>query len=236
MRALSARFVLAPPVPRPLAGASFPQADRLLTARLFSSADGPATEGGAAEGVEAPDDDGANPEAATAGAEAEAQAEAEDPQAVRIAELEAEAVALKDQALRALADAENARTIARRDVDNAKQFAVTKFAKSLLDVSDYLSMAIASVPAEELDGNPQVKTLMEGVVMTEAALIKAFNQNGLTRYGEVGDKFDPNLHDALFEVPSADQEPGTLGMVQRRGFSLHGRVIRPAQVGTVKSA
>mmetsp|Transcript_7200 Transcript_7200/g.14754 ORF Transcript_7200/g.14754 Transcript_7200/m.14754 type:complete len:142 (-) Transcript_7200:393-818(-) len=140
--------------------------------------------------------------------------------------------------MRALADAENARTIAKRDVLNAQQFAVTKLAKSLLDVSDNLSLALASIPPEEVtkEGNGSLKILIEGVAMTETLLNKAFSEHGLVKFGDKGDKFDPNLHDALFQLVDPDLEKGDVGQVLKTGFSLKGRVIRPAQVGTVRDA
>uniref|UniRef100_A0A7S2CZD9 GrpE protein homolog n=1 Tax=Florenciella parvula TaxID=236787 RepID=A0A7S2CZD9_9STRA len=186
--------------------------------------------------------------AADAAAEAEAEPEADAAaggEADEAAELRAQITALEekvkdlnDQTLRALADAENARTIAKRDVGNAKQFAVTSFAKSLLDVADNLTLAVASVPTEELEKpeNITAKTLMEGVVMTETVLTKTFGQHGLKKYGEVGEKFDPNLHDALFQMVNDELEVGDIGAVLKCGYSLNDRVIRPAQVGAIKAA
>ena len=140
----------------------------------------------------------------------------------------------KDQMLRALADAENARAIARRDVENARNFAVTKFAKSLLDVADNLSLAIDSIPAKEIEENASLKSLMEGVDMTDKLLVKAFKEHGLVKYGARGDKFDPNLHDALFQLEDAELKEGDIGQVLKVGYQLKDRVIRPAQVGTVR--
>lgn len=161
-----------------------------------------------------------------------------NPLDAKISAMEAEIKDLKDQALRALADAENARSIARRDVANAKQYAVTSFAKALLDVADNLALATASVSEEDLSKaeNVQTKTLMEGVRMTEATMKKTFGQFGLKKYGEKGDKFDPNLHDALFQLVNDDLETGTIGQVLKPGYMLNDRVVRPAQVGTVRDA
>lgn len=156
----------------------------------------------------------------------------------KVAALEAELKVQRDGMLRALADGENARTIARRDVENAQQFAVTKFAKSLLEVADNLNLAVASIRAEEIEKpeNEALKNLMQGVSMTESLLTKAFEQHGLVKYAARGDKFDPNLHDALFEIPDPELEAGTLGQVVKAGYTLKGRVIRPAQVGTVRKS
>ena len=149
-------------------------------------------------------------------------------------ELTREVKELTDARMRLLADMENTRTIARKDVANAKEYAVSSFAKQLLEVADNLHLAVASVPEEAItDDNPQLKTLHEGVSMTNDVLMKIFNNNGIQRFGAPGDKFDPNLHDAMFAAPSDDFEPGSVSTVVKHGFSLKDRVLRPAQVGTV---
>jgi molecular chaperone GrpE len=86
----------------------------------------------------------------------------------------------------------------------------------------------------EKPGNETLKTLMEGVSMTDKLLVKAFSEHGLVSFGEKGEVFDPNKHDALFQIPDPSLEPGQLGQVLKKGYELKGRVIRPAQVGTVK--
>lgn len=159
----------------------------------------------------------------------EAMAKTEDP---RVSKLQTEVTELKDHMLRALADAENARKIAKRDVENAHHFAITKFAKSLLDVADNLQLAISSIPEEDVEKDEQLKALMDGVKMTESALMKAFHSHDLHKFGEKGDKFDPNMHDALYQLNDPSLEPGTLAQVLKCGYRLHERVIRPAQVGT----
>lgn len=96
----------------------------------------------------------------------------------------------------------------------------------------------SSCPLQEVEKaeNGSLKTLMEGVSMTENLLMKAFREHGLQKYGAVGDAFDPNFHDALFEMPVPDAEPNTVAQVLKEGYTLRGRVIRPATVGTVKNA
>ena len=116
-----------------------------------------------------------------------------------------------------LADADNARRRANIDVENAHKFAVGKFAKSLLDVADNLGRAADSVPEEAIAENEQLKMLHEGVTMTSTMLLKTFEQHGLQRVDPLGEKFDPNLHNALFEVPDPAQEPGTIAHVQNSG-------------------
>lgn len=150
-------------------------------------------------------------------------------------ELEAEVASKHDQVLRALAEAENARRRASIDVENAHKFAVGKFAKSLLDVADNLSRAAESVPEEmrAAEEHPVLKGLYDGVVMTETQLVKTFEEHGMKRMWPLDEKFDPNLHNALFEMPDPSKEPGTIAHVASAGYVLHERVIRAAGVGIV---
>ena len=176
-----------------------------------------------------------------ADAVADADADGEEPEEEASAEevLQAKVKDLEDQLLRGLAEQENIRGIAKRDVASARSYAVSSFAKSLLDTSDNLSRAMEAVPEEmreDRDGNPVLATLYEGIKMTDDNLLKAFAKNGLVRYGTVGEKFDPNLHLALFQYPDPESEVGTVGQVMKPGFKLNERVIRPAEVGTIKEA
>ena len=161
--------------------------------------------------------------------ESEPVEEEEDP----VAKLEGEVKELKDQLLRSLAEQDNTRRIAQQDVNAARQFAVQSFAKSLLEVSDNLTLALKSVPEESKDSDV-LKTLVEGIEMTERGLMKAFEKNGLVKYGQVGDEFDPNKHSALFEYPDEEKAAGSVGQVIKSGFMLNNRVLRPAEVGVVK--
>jgi molecular chaperone GrpE len=153
----------------------------------------------------------------------------------RVEELENEIKSLKDQLLRSLADQDNTRRIAQRDVESARQFAIRSFAKALLDVSDNLTRALEAVPPEEVEqaAGSTLATLYEGIQMTERGLAKAFEANGLVKFGAVGDAFDPNHHEALFQYPDPAKPPGTVGQVMKAGFFLNKRVLRPAEVGVV---
>ena len=156
-----------------------------------------------------------------------------------IEKLEAQIKESKDQLLRSYAEQENIRRIAKTDVENARAFAITSFAKSLLDTSDNLTRALDAVPEEfreDKENHAVLATLFEGIKMTDDGLTKAFAKNGLTKFGKPGDKFDPNMHDALYEYPDESKEAGTIGQVMKVGFSLKSRVIRPAEVGVIKSA
>ena len=154
-------------------------------------------------------------------------------------ELQAEVKDLKDQLLRSLAEQDNTRRIAQKDVESARHFAIQKFAKSLLDVSDNLTRALESVPKdvlEDRDANPVLGALYEGIQLTEVGLNKAFEMNGLVKYGNVGDKFDPNQHEALMQYPDASKDDGSVGQVMKKGFLLNKRVLRPAEVGVIKNS
>lgn len=166
--------------------------------------------------------------------ERKSEAEVEIP---REEQLEKELKETKDQLLRSLAEQENTRRIAQRDVQDARNFAVKSFAKSLLDTSDNLTRAMAVVPEEmrhNKENNSILVNLYEGIEMTERELTKAFESNGLKKYGKVGDKFDPNMYSALYEYLDPEKEPGTVGQVIKPGFTLNDRVLRPAEVGVVK--
>lgn len=158
----------------------------------------------------------------------------------QLAEKDAHIAELNDRALRALAEMENVRMIARRDVDNTRKYAAVPFAKSILGVADNLGLALGSVDKKLIDGDagnvdPLLKGLFVGVQATEAELLKVFAQHGITRYGAVGDKFDPNKYQAMFEAPSPDHEPGTVINVQKLGYEMEDRVLRPAEVGVSKA-
>jgi molecular chaperone GrpE len=170
---------------------------------------------------------------------------------------------MKEALLRSLAEQENTRTIAKRDVEQARQYAIKSFAKSLLDVADNLQRALDAVPKEyrpyhtyvDDDNNdndtdtistttqppllsisPDIfKTLYEGIEMTERGLKKALENHGVVQYGTVGDVFDPNQHEALMEYTDNTKPNNTIGIVMKCGYTLHQRVLRPAEVGIIKS-
>ncbi|XP_029804820.1 grpE protein homolog 1, mitochondrial [Suricata suricatta] len=138
---------------------------------------------------------------------------------------------------RALADTENLRQRSQKLVEEAKLYGIQGFCKDLLEVADILEKATQSVPREEVrDDNPHLKSLYEGLVMTELQIQKVFTKHGLLRLDPVGAKFDPYEHEALFHTPVAGKEPGTVALVSKVGYKLHGRTLRPALVGVVKAA
>ena len=177
----------------------------------------------------------ANNNQSVQGEESPTVAEPEQPS--KEEQLETELKAARDQLLRSLAEQENTRRIAQRDVQDARNFAVKSFAKSLLEVSDNLSRALQVVPEElrrDTQNHPTLATLYEGIEMTEVGLLKAFESNGLKKFGVVGELFDPNKHEALYEYPDPEKTPGTVGQVIKVGYLLNDRVLRPAEVGVVK--
>lgn len=152
----------------------------------------------------------------------------------QLEEKDAQLSELNDRTLRALAEMENVRTIARRDVDNARKYAIVPFAKSILSVADNLGLALNSVNKQEVEANgadPLLKGLFVGIGATESELLKVFATYGISRFGSVGDKFDPNKYQAMFEAPSDEHEPGTVINVQKLGYEMGERVLRPAEVG-----
>ncbi|GFT01174.1 grpE protein homolog 1, mitochondrial [Nephila pilipes] len=143
---------------------------------------------------------------------------------------------LNDKYKRALADNENIRTRMRREISDAKQYGIQGFVKDLVEVADVLGKATESIPKEALDsGSSHLKSLFEGLQMTEAQLVSVFKRHGVTQINPIGEKFNPNLHEALFEQMDESKEPGTVGTVTKVGYRLHERVVRPAMVGVVKA-
>lgn len=143
--------------------------------------------------------------------------------------MRAELAGLKEQVLRYAAEAENTKRRAEREANDARAYAIQKFARELLGVADNLSRAIAHVPADS--GDPAVKNFVLGVEMTEKELQAAFERNGLKRIAPGrGDKFDPHQHQAMAEAPGTDVAPGGIVEVMQVGYELLGRLVRPAMV------
>ena len=152
----------------------------------------------------------------------------------RVAALEAEVADLKDQMLRALAETENVRRRAARERDDATKFAVTGFAREMLAVADNLRRALEAVAPEAIANDEALKALVTGVELTERQLFAAFEKHGVKRIDALGQKFDSNLHQAMFEVPGTGQPAGTVVQVLQPGYLLNERLLRPAMVGVAK--
>jgi molecular chaperone GrpE len=143
---------------------------------------------------------------------------------------------LKDQMLRALAESENSRRRAQRDLEERLKFATQDFAKDLLPVADNLRRAIDAIPREALASDEALRNFATGVEMTERLLQGAFERNKMKRIDPVGEKFDSHLHQAVFEVPNSGQPAGTVVQVLEAGYTLNDRLLRPAMVGVAKGA
>ncbi|MDX8494295.1 nucleotide exchange factor GrpE [Mesorhizobium sp. VK22B] len=142
---------------------------------------------------------------------------------------------LKDRALRVAAEMENLRRRTARDVHDARTYAVANFARDMLSVSDNLRRALDAIPAEaKAAGDAGFKALIEGVDLTERAMLSALERHGVKKLAPEGEKFDPNFHQAMFEVPNADVPAGTVVQVVQPGYSIGERVLRPAMVGVAK--
>lgn len=143
--------------------------------------------------------------------------------------------ALKDQLLRQMAETENLRKRAERERDETARYAVTKLARDLLDVADNLGRALSAIEAEQETLTPSVQTFVEGVKMTQSALESTFERYKIQKINPKGEAFDHNFHQAMFEVPTNDQVPGTVVEVLQPGYVLHDRLLRPAMVGVSKA-
>jgi molecular chaperone GrpE len=151
-----------------------------------------------------------------------------------IATLEAEKADLRDKLLRSLADVENIRRRADREAADARTYAVTGFARDMLNVADNIRRALDSVPEELRSGEGAAKALLDGIELTERDLLKTLDRHGVRPVEPQGQKFDPHLHQAMFEVPNPDVANGTVVQVLQTGYTIGDRVLRPALVGVAK--
>lgn len=142
---------------------------------------------------------------------------------------------LKDRALRVAADMENLRRRTARDVHDARAYAIANFARDMLSVSDNLRRALDAIPAEaKASGDAGFKAFIDGVDITERAMLSALERHGVKKLEPEGERFDPNFHQAMFEVPNADVPANTVVQVVQPGYSIGERVLRPAMVGVAK--
>ncbi len=202
----------------------------------------PAPEGTAPEGT-APEAGAPDPEAKAGEALASAKppaepgpaepAEAEpapDPQA----ELEAQIADLTDRFVRAVAELENYRRRAEREREDVAKYAISNFARDMLAIADSLGLALASISAEVRGEDKNLGTLAAGVELTERGLMAAFERHGITKIDPMGESFNHDLHQAMFELEDTDKPPGTIVEVMQAGYVLKDRLLRPAMVGVTK--
>ena len=172
-------------------------------------------------------EDAAAPPEAAASANPSAAQQQSDPAA-----LTAE---LKDRLLRTLAEMENLRKRTEREVTDARLYGVASFARDMLGVADNMRRALDAVSSElRASAEPGVKALIDGVELTERELLKALEKNGVRQFSPRGEKFDPNVHQAMFEVPNPSVPAGSVVEVVAPGYMIGERVLRPAMVGVSK--
>jgi molecular chaperone GrpE len=145
-----------------------------------------------------------------------------------------EAAVLKDRLLRALAENENIVRRARKDREDAAKYAAANFARDVLSVADNLRRALDSMP-QSLRDDEAGKTLVEGLELTERELLAALERHGIKRISPLGERFNHDLHEAMFEVPTNDAPPGTVVQVMEEGYVIHDRLLRAARVGIAKA-
>ena len=150
--------------------------------------------------------------------------------------LVAERDALKDQLLRALADVENMRRRTERELETARKYGHTGFARDLVGAIDNLALALDAAPGKEDVSAESVAALVTGLEMSWTEIQSTMERHGVKRISPLGEKFDYNFHQAMFEMPHADHPPGTVVEVVQHGYVLHDRLLRPAMVGVSKAA
>ena len=171
----------------------------------------------------------------TAGAPETPGTQTETPAGPDPTALAKEVADLKDRLLRTLADMENLRRRTEREVADARAYGVTNFARDILAVADNMERAMKALDDEIREkADAGVKALLDGVELTERELIKVMEKHGVKKLEPQGQKFDPNLHQAMFELPDPSVPAGTVVQVMQPGYTIGERVLRPALVGVAK--
>jgi molecular chaperone GrpE len=154
-----------------------------------------------------------------------------------VAEARSEAAEFKDKLLRTLAEMENLRKRTEREVVDARLYGIAGFARDVLAVADNMHRALAAIGPELRDtADAKLKAFIEGVEITERELLKTLEKNGVKKFSPQGEKFDPNVHQAMYEVPASDEPPGHVAQVIQAGYMIGDRVLRPALVAVSKAA
>lgn len=146
----------------------------------------------------------------------------------------AENTEMRDRLLRTMADMENLRRRTEREKTDTARYAISNFARDVLTVGDNLKRTIEHVPAEAAAGDPALKSFLEGVELTERELLNVLERHGVTRIEPLGQRFDPNCHQAMYEVENADVPEGTVVDVMQSGYTIGDRCLRPALVAVAK--
>src|SRR6202166_2809806 len=159
----------------------------------------------------------------------------DDPEEGSVEALTKELAEARDKTLRTLAEMENLRQRTRREVADSKVYGITGFARDVLDIADSLQRTIDAVPVETRESaDPLLKSLIEGVELTERSLLSALEKNGVKKFDPQGEKFNPNFQQAMYEVPDPSVPAGTVVQVVQAGYMIGERVLRPALVGVSK--
>ncbi len=154
-----------------------------------------------------------------------------------LVEAQRQASEFKDKLLRTLAEMENLRKRTEREVADTRQYAIAAFARDVLAVADNMHRALDAIGDElRQSSDTKVKALVEGVDLTERELLKILERNGVRKFSPLGEKFDPNLHQAMYEVPDSGAAAGSVAQVIQAGYMLGDRVLRPALVAVAKAA
>ncbi len=164
----------------------------------------------------------------------DAMTQKQNADSIRIETLENELTRTKDQMIRALAEAENTRRRAAKDKEDASKYAVSSFSRDLLSVADNLRRALDAIPEDMITENPQIKNFTDGIEATERELLRSFEKNGIQKTEPLDQPFDPNFHEVMFEAPMPDKANGTIIQVLEAGYTINGRILRPARVGISK--
>lgn len=151
-----------------------------------------------------------------------------------ISDLEQKVSDLKDQLMRTLADGENLRKRTLKDVEHSKKYSHISFVKDLVSSVDNLQRALEAVPEDKSSLPEPIKNLIIGLEIVEKEIISTLEKHNVKQIDPLGEKFDYNFHQAMFEVPTNDDEPGTVVQVSQKGYILHDRLVRPAMVGISK--
>ena len=171
-------------------------------------------------------------EAMEPGPEADETGDAETDE---VAALTAEVADLRDRLLRAVAETENLRRRTDRERDDLRKYAIADFARDLLGVADNMRRALDSVAADARDGNPELASLLEGVELTERELQNTLEKHGIMPVNPIGEKLDPNLHQAMTQIEDDSAAPGTVVQVMQTGYTIHDRLLRAAMVVVAKA-
>jgi molecular chaperone GrpE len=179
-----------------------------------------------------------------AGAQADtADSQAQDPNTVRgdpapepLADAQREAAEFKDKLLRTLAEMENLRKRTEREIGDARAYGIAGFARDVLAVADNMHRALEAIGPELREhADAKVKALIEGVELTERELLKALEKHGVKKFSPEGQKFDPNVHQAMFEMEHPELPSGHVAQVMQAGYTIGDRVLRPAMVVVSKA-